>query len=442
MGAVNPTTSRAVEPAILGGNPVRVKPFPLWPQYQHADVERIVSVVESRHWGGFPVPSKFCGEFAERFAEMQGAKYGLCITNGTIAIVAALQAAGLRFGDEVIVPAYTWDGTATAVLFAGGVPVFADVDPDTYCLDVESAREAITPRTRAIVPVHLAMRFADMDGLLALAAEHGLKIIEDCAHAHGGAWKGRGAGSMGNLGCFSLQESKLITAGEGGIVLTSRLEYFEALQTIVNCGRASLTDQYGIRMLGSNYRMTELQGALLIGQLEVLPNYREKRARHAALLSELLSKIDGIRPLPEQPEVTSTTYYNYLFQYRPGRGPAPNRDLFVAALEREGIPCDGRFYEPVYRSDLFYATPDNCAQLRSDYADVHCPVSERAAYEEAVWLPQFLLIGEEEDVRDVARAVEKVMDNRGLLAEQDPSLAGAKAMGRAQRARFEREKNY
>ena len=207
------------ELAILGGKPLRTRPFSVWPQYLPADAERVQQVVESRHWGGYPVPSRYCGEFAQRFAELHGAKYGLCLTNGTIALVAALQAAGIRFGDEVIVPAYTWDGTATAVLFAGGVPVFADVDPDTYCLDVESARKAITPRTKALLPVHLAMRFAEMDALSELAREHGLKIIEDCAHAHGGQYRGRGAGAIGDLGCFSFQESKLMTSGEGGIVI-------------------------------------------------------------------------------------------------------------------------------------------------------------------------------------------------------------------------------
>jgi dTDP-4-amino-4,6-dideoxygalactose transaminase len=171
--------------ALLGGEPIRKKPFSPWPQFKTSDVERLVKVVESRHWGGFPVPGKHGGEFAARFAELHGAKYGLCLANGTVALYAAAQALGLKFGDEVIMPAYTWDGTAVAVIQAGGVPVFADVDPDTYCLDPQAARAAITPRTRAIMPVHLAMRFADMDALLAIAREHKLVIIEDCAHAHG-----------------------------------------------------------------------------------------------------------------------------------------------------------------------------------------------------------------------------------------------------------------
>jgi dTDP-4-amino-4,6-dideoxygalactose transaminase len=429
------------ELAILGGSPVRSRPFPVWPQYLPADAQRLQQVLESRHWGGYPVPSRYCGEFASRFAELHGAKYGLCLANGTIALVAALQAAGIRFGDEVIVPAYTWDGTATAVLFAGGVPVFADVDPDTYCLDVESARKTITPRTKALLPVHLAMRFADMDALSDLAREHGLKLIEDCAHAHGGQYRGKGAGAIGDLGCFSFQESKLMTSGEGGMVITSDLKYFEHLQSQVNCGRASRTDEYQQRVLGANYRMTELQAALLIGQLDMLPELAAKRARAAARLSKALGSIPGVRPLPPQPAITRDTIYNYVFQYRPEH-PGVARDLFVAALDAEGIPSDGRFYEPVYRSDLFYATPENCPQLKTDYSGVKCPVSERAAYEEAVWLPQFLLIGEDRDVDDIAAAVAKVMGNFNDLASADPSLAGVKAMSRAERPNKERARNY
>jgi dTDP-4-amino-4,6-dideoxygalactose transaminase len=430
------------ELAILGGSPLRSRPFPVWPQYLPADAQRLQQVLESRHWGGYPLPSRYCGEFAERFAALHGAKYGLCLANGTIALVAALQAAGIRFGDEVIVPAYTWDGTATAVLFAGGVPVFADVDPDTYCLDAESARKAITPRTKALLPVHLAMRFADMDALSDLAREHGLKLIEDCAHAHGGQYRGKGAGAIGDIGCFSFQESKLMTSGEGGMVITSDLKYFEHLQSQVNCGRASRTDQYQQRVLGANYRMTELQAALLIGQLDMLPDHAEKRARAAARLSTALSAIPGIRPLPPQPAITRDTIYNYVFQFRPERPGVVARDLFVAALDAEGIPSDGRFYEPVYRSDLFYATRENCPQLKSDYSGVKCPVSERAAYEEAVWLPQFLLIGDDQDVDDIAAAVAKVMRNFNDLECADPSLAGVKAMSRAERPNKERARNY
>lgn len=390
--------------------------------------------------GRLSLPHPLAAEFCQAFARFHGARYALPVANGTVSLTVSLLACGVGFGDEVIVPAYTWDGTATAVLAMGAVPVFADVDPDTYCLDVASARAAITPRTRAIIPVHLAMRFTDMDALLVLAREHGLKIVEDCAHVHGGQWKGQGAGSIGDLGSFSLQESKLLTSGEGGLITTNSLEYYEALQTIINCGRASLTDVYGRRMLGLNYRMTDLQIALLAGQLETLPALRALRAQRAALLTRLLDGLPAVRTLPPQPSLTQPAHYTYVFQYRPEPGsPAPHRDLFVAAIAAEGIPCDGRFYEAVYRSDLFHATPANCPQLTSDYSACRCPVAERAAYEESVWLFQFCLIGEEEDARDLARAVEKVSSHLEPLSRQDPALAGVKAMGRAQRARRARQ---
>jgi len=433
------------ELAILGGSALRTRPFSQWPQHAPDDLARLQTVLESRNWGGYPFPNKLANDFAQEFAAYHGAKYGCCVANGTIALVVALQAAGIKFGDEVIVPAYTWDGTAAAVLFAGGIPVFADIDPDTYCLDVESAKRAITPRTRAIIPVHLAMRFADMDALLKLAAEHKLAVIEDCAHVHGGEYKGRGAGSMGDLGAFSFQSSKIMTAGEGGIVITSRLDAFELVQSIVNCGRASVTDQYKKRVIGSNYQITEFQAAILLGQLEQLPALAARRVRNAALLSRRLARIDGICPPAPQPAITREAIYNYVLRYRRSE---VSRDLFVAALDREGIPCDGRFYEPVYRSDLFRVNPEDFPQLKLGrsqpvhYDDCRCPVAERAAYEESVWLPQFLLLGEEQDVEDIAGAVQKVIALLDDLAGADPQLVGVKSLSRAERPRIEKSRNY
>jgi dTDP-4-amino-4,6-dideoxygalactose transaminase len=247
---------------------------------------------------------------------------------------------------------------------------------------------------------------------------------------------------MGDLGCFSMQSSKIMTAGEGGAVITSNLEYQELVESLVNCGRASITDRFGRRVLGSNYRITELQAALLVGQLERLPELAERRASNARRLTEALDGIVGIRTLPPQPAITRHHYYCYVFQYRP-QAKRVSRDLFAAALDAEGIPADGRFYEPVYRSDLFHVNADTFPQIGSiDYRECRCPVSERAAYEEAVWLPQFLLLGTEGDVDDIARAVAKVMENHGELAAGEPSLAGVKAMSRAERPRIETAKNY
>ena len=500
--------------AILGGEKTRTKPFSPWPLYSENDKARLLEVLETRNWGGFPFPNRFASEFAQKFADYHGAKYGCTLVNGTVALTVALRAAGVKFGDEVIVPAYTWDGTATAVLDAGCVPIFADIHPDTYCLDVEDVRRRITPRTRAVMPVHLAMRFADMDALLDLAREKDLVVIEDAAHVHGGFYKGRGAGSMGDVGSFSLQTSKLMTSGEGGIVITSRLDCYEMIQSLVNCGRASETDQFRKRPTGCNYRLSEFQAAVLLGQLEMLPELTERRIRNAARLSEALAQIPGIRPLPPQPALTTEPIYCYVFQYRPTEPPSsaavllgqlemlpelterrirnaarlsealaqipgirplppqpalttepiycyvfqyrptepPSsapvpRDMFVAALDAEGVPSDGRFYDPVYRSDLFHASADDFPQLKLDrdepveYREFHCPVAERAAFHESVWLPQFVLLGDESDIDEIARAVDKVARNLGELEKADPKLAALKSMSRAERPRIEK-KNY
>src|SRR5262249_32608304 len=243
------------------------------------------------------------------------------------------------------------------VLRLGAVPVFVDVRPETYCIDVAAAEAAVTPRTRAILPVHLAMSMADMDAVAALAAKRRLVVVEDCAHAHGAAWRGQGAGSLGDAGAFSLQTSKLVTTGEGGLVTTSDDRLLEAALSYVNCGRASQADRFGQRLLGFNYRMTELQAALLIGQIERLPGQTARRAARAARLAEGLRAQPGITLLARDERQTTQAFYHFVFKYDASvYGGAP-RDRFVAALEAEGIPCDGLFYEPVYKSALFPVGP-------------------------------------------------------------------------------------
>ncbi|MBS1835329.1 MAG: DegT/DnrJ/EryC1/StrS family aminotransferase [Acidobacteria bacterium] len=426
--------------ALLGGSPVRskAKAFPKWPFASPLDASRLQTVLESGNWGGYPFPNRFATEFQNAFAAYHGAKYACCVTNGTAAITIALKAAGIVAGDEVIVPAYTWDGTATAVLDAGAIPVFVDVDPDTYCLDV--SKITVTPRTRAIVPVHLAMRFTDMTALRALARRHNLAIVEDCAHVHGGEYLGEGAGSMGDLGTFSFQSSKLMTAGEGGIILTSREDCYELVQTLVNCGRAGSTGYVPARRpTGGNYRMTEFQTAILLGQLEMLPDLARQRAAQAARLDEALAAIPGISPLPPQRAITRLPVYNYVFRLHES---GISRDLFCAAVEAEGVPCDGRFYEPVYRSDLFGPSAEEFPQIAGiDYRrNFDCPIAVRAAYHESVWLPQFVLL-DPADAGDVVDAIAKVACNLDGLRTADPTLAGVKAMSRAERPRVER-KNY
>jgi len=362
-----------------------------------------------------------------------------------VAIEIALKSAGIRPGDEVIVPAYTWEGTVGPILLLNAVPVFVDVDPNTYCLDARLIEKALTPKTRAILPVHLAMRFADLDEIRRIARAHKVAVIEDCAHAHGGKWRNKGAGATGDMGCFSFQSSKLMTSGEGGAVITSNLEYFERAQTFTNCGRASSTDKFGHRFIGFNYRITELQATLLEAQLKRLP--RQQKLRHANMdhFAKCLRGTPGLDFLKRDPRQTRVAAYQYVFKYLPEYFQDVHRAAFLGALEMEGIPCDGLFYEPVYKSALFpvdsYEYPalswgrPHPLDLKTLY---HCPVSERAAYEESIWLPHHIFLGNRRDTGDIANAVQKVCENINELRGLKHAAIERKGMSRAERPRVEK----
>jgi dTDP-4-amino-4,6-dideoxygalactose transaminase len=423
--------------ALAGGTPVRTAPFPRWPDFDGRERALLLEALEARSWGGYPFPNAMAERFGAAFAAAHDARHAFAVANGTIAIEIALVAAGLRPGDEVIVPAYTFEASAAPVLRLGAVPVFVDVLPDTYCVDPAAAEAAITPRTRAILPVHLAMCLADMDAMRSLAAKHSLRVIEDCAHAHGAKWKGKGAGSLGHAGAFSLQTSKLLTAGEGGVATTSDDEIAERVETYTNCGRASRADRFGHRLLGFNYRLTEFQAAVLLGQLEKLPGQTALRARRAERLSKGLAAIPGLSLLRPDPRQTTQAFYHYVFKYDAAAFRGASRDRFVAALEAEGIPCDGLFYEPVYRSTLFDVDPGDFPALggRLPWAAVHCPVAEKAAFEESVWLHHRILLGTEEDVDSVLEAIAKVRANVDELRTAEHRLVRLKSMSRAHRDR-------
>lgn len=429
--------------AVAGGAPVRTKSFTEWPQFDEREKHYILGVLESRNWGGYPFPNQLAERFSQRFAAHQDAKHALCAANGTVTLEIALKAIGIEPGDEVIVPAYTFEATAAPVLRLGAIPVFVDVSPDTYCIDAAAAAAAVTSRTRAIIPVHLAMSMADMDAITELAGRQSLKIVEDCAHAHGAKWRNRGAGSIGDAGSFSMQTTKLMTSGEGGVVTTQDDEVFELCQSYVNCGRASQTDRFQRRILGFNYRMTEFQAAVLLAQLERLPAQTELRAARAARLSEGLKNIPGVSMLRKDDRLTTQAIYQFVFKYEAAAFGGASRDRFVAALEAEGILADGLFYEPIYRSALFNVDPRDFPALAAcgaddlPWANTYCPVAERAAYTESVWLPHQLLLGSEQDVDQIVEAVEKIQSNVDDLLRAKHELIERKQLSRVERPRQE-----
>jgi dTDP-4-amino-4,6-dideoxygalactose transaminase len=276
-----------------------------------------------------------------------------------------------------------------------------------------------------ILPVHLGMRFADLDAIMAIAQKHNLKVVEDCAHVHGGMWCGKGAGSISDLGTFSFQSSKLITCGEGGAVITNNLEYFERVQSYINAGRASVTDKFKHRMVGFNYRLGEFQAAVLGPQLERLPEQQKIRQANFDYFESRLRGTCGLGFLKPEPRITRTAPYCYVLKYFAEQAKDIPRAAFVAALQLEGIPCDGLFYEPVYKSSLFPVKASDFPALswgRSQPLDLRnmyrCPAAERAAYHEAIWFPHYLFLGSHEDIDSIVEAIFKALENieelRGL----------------------------
>jgi len=409
--------------AVKGGPPVVNEDVPSWPQWSKLEREYLLRALEEGGWGGYPEPMPMAEKFAFRFARAHDAQYGVMCANGSVSLELALKAAGIGYGDEVIVPAYTWIATAAAPVHVNAVPVFVDVSEKNYCIDPNLIEAAITPRTRAIIPVHLGASVADMDRIMEIARKHDLVVIEDCAHAHGARWKGRGVGSIGDFGSFSFQTSKSMTSGEGGIVITNSEEYAMRLHSLVNCGRKE--DGYVTLQgdwFGYNYRITEFQAGILLGQLERLEAWTLKKERNLERLADGLKAADaGVEVIPRDPRVTRQGVYQVVMKYNKEAFHGLSRDMFIQAMQAEGVEMEGDFYEPVYRSPLFRVSSRDWPALKDRYSEgigpdsAYCPVTERAAYEEALWLHHRYLLGSETLVDQIVEAVLKVKKYSGEL---------------------------
>jgi dTDP-4-amino-4,6-dideoxygalactose transaminase len=326
--------------------------------------------------------------------------------NGTVTLEAALLAAGIRAGDEVIVPPISFIATATAVLRIGAVPVFADIDESTYNLDPARLNEAVTERTRAIIPVHFAGQPADMDAIIEIAEQHDLVVIEDCAHAHGATWRGKRVGSFGTFGSFSFQASKNMTAGEGGILTTSDNTLAERARSVCNQGRRTGGGWFEHVRLGTNYRLTGWQAAVLLQQLERLPQQLETRADNARFLTEQLAQLDIVTTPYVDERVTCHSYYLYPLRLNRERFPDLTKEKFVRALVAEGIPCADGYPHPLYAQHVFALYEHR----RGD-----CPAAERMC-DEVWWVSHEVMLAQPEDLGDFAAAVAKVSEGVAELA--------------------------
>ncbi len=398
--------------ALLGGAPTRAEPYPAWPVFDERDIAAVTAVIQSGQWGGYPYPGPQSKEFIRRFAELQGGGYPVLMINGTVTMEVALRAANIGWGDEVIVPALTFQATAAAPMAAGAIPVIVDIDPENYCLDPKKVEAAITPRTKAIIPVHLGAQMADMDALMEIAERHHLIVVEDCAHAHGAKWRGRGAGTIGHFGSFSLQSSKILTTGEGGVLLCRTPELAARAASIIDCGRPHDPAEKE-NTLGANFRLPEIQAALGNVAAERFPAQAKQREEMLAYLEECLSEVAGVRMLRHDQRHTTRSFYQYGFAIDPDQFGGERLGV-LAALEAEGIPVDSG-YAPMNRYDLFQPAISKLAvpsafPERFNLAALSMPVAERAGERESIWLEECVFRAGTQGIDDVSSALRKIQD--------------------------------
>jgi L-glutamine:2-deoxy-scyllo-inosose/3-amino-2,3-dideoxy-scyllo-inosose aminotransferase len=369
------------------------------------------------------------------FAEYNGVEYTLSAANGTVTLQLALEACGIGLGDEVILPGLTWQATAATVLDVNAMPVMVDVCEDTWCIDPGEVRKAITPRTKAIIPVHLYGSFADMDEIIKIAKNHNLFVIEDCAHKHGGEWNGRKAGTIGDIGSYSFQLSKLLTSGEGGALTTHNFTLFEKLDALRNCGRrpepatTSKTDKgegiyfdQGNFIQSGNYRITEFQAAVLIEGLKRLPEQNRLRDENAVYLNSLLKEIPGITPMKRDSRETREAYYNFSFRYNAKEFKELPVAKFRSALTAElGIEVAAS-YIPLNKCSLYVPhTKPVRHRLNEEYwknidpARFELPVCDRIHFEESACIHHKVLMGPREDMELIVTAIMKLYDNADEL---------------------------
>jgi dTDP-4-amino-4,6-dideoxygalactose transaminase len=399
------------ELALFDGKPVRTDPFPAWPAATPGDLAALKRALDAGDWGGHPEPNTEAAAFAERFAAMHDCSFGICCQTGTEANRISMRAAGLEAGQEVMVPAYNWVSPATAITADGGDPVILDIDSATHLMDLDLLETALTPRTAGVVGMHYTGRIVPPEPILEFCRKHGLFYVEDCAQAHGGAWKGAGVGSFGDAAAFSFQASKILTSGEGGLVATSNPRIADAAHSMVDNNRQKPWFQHEVRFPEvTNSRITEFQAALLSSQLDALTARHDRREHNARLLHRAVRQINGVSSLEPAADETRAAYWKFVLLLGPELA-SLSKDVFLRALMAEGIPAEPG-HVPIHdhprtslsRSNWTLVSRQDGAQAKS------LPVVEDLATNVHVWLPHNVLLGTEQDIDDIATAVAKVAD--------------------------------
>ncbi len=405
--------------ALLNNTPINpaLPEYLRWPRGSKSEEINLCRVLDSGIWGSMgPFSEQFSAEYS-RFCQV---KHTLPVINGTVSLEIILRALGIGRGDEVIVPPYTFAASVTSIVSVGAVPVFADIDPETYTLDAAAAEAVITPKTRAVIAVHLGGRPFDVDAVSMLCRRHGLHLIEDAAHAHGSEWKGQRVGSLGTVASFSFQASKNLSCGEGGAITTNDDDLYKALWSIHNNGRSYTEEKrfhYVFDSLGTNARMAEWQAAVLLARMEKIDREIQIRQENAAILDEELSRFPFIKIMKRDSRITRNSLHLYLFKYVPEELKGISRNTFIRALNAENVCLASCGYnEPIY--NMRFMHDDSFGKLTgTTFMDptYRLPENEKAAFIEGAWLYQSSLLGSRKDTMRIVEAVDKIRENADSL---------------------------
>lgn len=419
--------------AIMGGEPIRKKPWPIWPRADENTEKLLRDVLYSGKWtisGCCTGKKPYERQFSEAFAQFHHVPYCVPTANGSSALKIALEALDVGYGKEVLVPGLTWVACASSVLATGAVPVLVDIDPESLCMSLEAARKAITKNTAAIMLVHLYSRIADLEGFLKLSEETGIPIIEDCSQAHGAIWKGQRVGTFGKIGTFSMQQTKVLTCGEGGATITKDKNLYVKMQQFradgrlyrdkpVDIGQMELEEVGAVQ--GRNYCMSEFHAAILMDRLKHLDEENEIREQNASYLNSLLMQIGDIDILLPSPEVNRTTYYQYCVRLNlPAFGNSEIHSIANVLSTELGILITP-IYPPMNNYILYNP-------LSSEINDKHKTITlinpdqyqlpfARNACKEYLTLPHQILLASKRSMEDIAEAFIKVKTAFGNLIE-------------------------
>lgn len=403
--------------AVLGGKPAaKGLNIPAWPFVDREDERMLVKVLKGRRWCRI-YPGSWTEKFEKAYAKWHQAKYAIAAANGTVTLELSLKAGGVKIGDEVLVPAVTFIASASAISEVGAIPIFVDVDPGTFQISPEALEASITKRTKAVIAVHYGGYPVNFDKIIPIVRKHKLLLVEDCAHAHGTEWKGRPVGSIGDFGSFSFQESKSLSSGEGGAILTNNKKYYEEASIIHNIGRVVGKPGYGHFILSSNYRLSEFQAGVLLSQLSRLTQQTNHKYKMGEFLAKELNKIGGVDSLPRDKRITKRGYYFFIIKYDARQFGGVHRDKFLSALRAEGVPCGAAYGVPLYKNYAFCRAqiekvlPSRVVGKLPNYEKLYLPVAENFCANQQITLWHPLLLTDRNGIQKIIDTVAKIKEN-------------------------------